>query len=325
MTSEGLIDSSFGTNGIVLNALSLEDIYLFDAILQPDGKILAVGQYNTVNSALEIFVVRLLPDGSFDNSFNQTGVATVSGIEAPKAMVIQPDGKIVVIGNNILENPAPFYLVRFNMNGSRDWIFGNDGIAKIIWESGEMNRASSLAIQSDGKIVASGWVWYPEENTQKWGLARLDGNGQADSTFGQNGRLITSFRPGFSLCRKIALLSDNKIIAVGSSANDEFPETGTGVIARYMPDAHTSVSSAEHTSQEITIYPNPATDKIWISSQSYHQIDYAIVWTIAGRQLVTQYNNNFIDVSCISAGTYFLKISMDKGKSIYSIPFIIHH
>src|SRR5262245_19397034 len=75
------------------------------------------------------------------------------------AVALQSDGKIVVAGvanrNSELGAGADFAVVRYNANGSVDSIFGNEGRTIIDFGSLE-ERATSVAVQADGKIVVAG-------------------------------------------------------------------------------------------------------------------------------------------------------------------------
>src|SRR5690349_6163396 len=59
-------------------------------VLQPDGKILLVGRFTTINGVLRPYLARLNPDGSLDQSFTPPAIANLTGI------LLQPDGKILV-------------------------------------------------------------------------------------------------------------------------------------------------------------------------------------------------------------------------------------
>jgi uncharacterized delta-60 repeat protein len=108
-------------------------------------------------SSREVFaLVRYDTDGSLDTSFDSDGKVTTevgSGNDEAYSVAIQPDGKIVAAGDSTGSN-NDFALVRYNTDGSLDTNFGTGG--KVTTEVGTNDYAYSVAIQSDGKIVAAG-------------------------------------------------------------------------------------------------------------------------------------------------------------------------
>lgn len=103
-TSEGTLDASFGTDGIVVADFGGLPSVAASVVIQPDGKIVAAGHTETGEGGPEtadFAVVRLLPDGTFDASFAEGGVQTidVSGNrDIAHALAIQPDGHLVLVG-----------------------------------------------------------------------------------------------------------------------------------------------------------------------------------------------------------------------------------
>src|SRR4029453_19151872 len=97
----GDLDPTFGRGGVVRTSLGGVTIDLATALVrQPDGKLVAAGTSNAVGDE-DFAVLRFEPDGDLDPTFGSGGVAifTVgSARDAAFAMVLQPDGKIVVAG-----------------------------------------------------------------------------------------------------------------------------------------------------------------------------------------------------------------------------------
>ena len=136
--SDGSLDATFGTGGLVLTAIG--QYALADAVaLQSDGKIVAGGNGN---SNADFALVRYSASGSLDASFGSGGVSLTSGSWF-KGLVIQPaDGKIIASGGE---------LARYNPDGTLDATFGTGGIVTPTFGQGE----TAIALQSDGKIVTT--------------------------------------------------------------------------------------------------------------------------------------------------------------------------
>lgn len=113
-TVGGLPDTTFNATGIVLVATSGGN-YGKAVAIQPDGKILISGICITPSLPEILCVVRLNSDGSLDKSF-KGGVASVqaggSG-EVANAVLIQPDGKIVLAGACNNGSDLDFCALRF--------------------------------------------------------------------------------------------------------------------------------------------------------------------------------------------------------------------
>jgi uncharacterized delta-60 repeat protein len=203
----GTLDAAFGIGGILLVDLGSGDA-AFDVAIQSDGKIVAVGAMGGGDFAL----IRLNEDGDLDTAFDGDGIVTTNfaGGDGAFAVAIQPDGKIVAAG--IAENPSlgidSFAIARYNLDGSLDTTFGVDG--KVTIDFGGFDRAADVAIQEDGKIVVAGTGG---TNTD-FAIARLNGDGTSDPSFGTDGKVLTDLA-GFDHAEALALQKDGKILVVG--------------------------------------------------------------------------------------------------------------
>jgi uncharacterized delta-60 repeat protein len=165
--SNGTLDPTFGTNGFAQTEMSGWDTP-HGAVLQPDGKILVVGNTEEASPYPSLALARYNSDGSPDQSFGDSGkVVTGSGLLA--AVVLQPDNKIVALG----DDSRYFLLLRFNPDGSQDPTFANGGTIKT-WFNGEWVGATDLVLQSDGKVVAGGYSEKPYKTSRNsdFALAR---------------------------------------------------------------------------------------------------------------------------------------------------------
>ena len=99
--------------------------------------------------------------GTLDPSFNGTGVAVgnyTTGNNSADAMVIQPDGKIIVAGATGYSSGINTGLSRYNTDGTLDTTFGING--KMNFSSGWIKSyIYDMHLQTDGKIVVGGYRW----------------------------------------------------------------------------------------------------------------------------------------------------------------------
>ncbi|GEM_PF-891778 len=215
--SNGSLDPEFGNGGIVTTDIGAGDDRGYGVALQSDGKIVVAGSsYNGSNN--DFALVRYNSNGSLDTSFGTQGIVVSSigsGNDAGEAIVLQPDGKIVLAGHSWNGSDSDFAIVRYYPNGTIDADFGNGGTQTIAIGSGN-DQARALALQHDGKLVAAGAFW----NGSDWDFAvvRLNGNGSLDATFGLNGTVATPVGPSHhDVVHGVIIQTDEKIVLAGSS------------------------------------------------------------------------------------------------------------
>ncbi len=149
----GTLDNSFGANGIVQTNIDNKSSLVGGMALQPDGKIIVNGY--SIPSTMS-FIVRYNANGTLDNTFGANGIVRIT--EFPGigyALAIQQNGKILTAG----QGNRNFAISRYNSNGTIDTSFGTNGVViTTIENSNRSSSISSIALQTDGKIVAVGAV-----------------------------------------------------------------------------------------------------------------------------------------------------------------------
>jgi len=229
-TPAGTLDSSFGKGGLVLTPVRPLTTDIIHAIaIQPDGKIVAAGvTYDDTVSLRphgDFMVARYLPDGDLDPGFGVGGVTTTNfdneSYDEPYAILLQPDGRIVLGGSSNTGGGAGrimgadnLALARYLPNGLLDPGFGEGG--KVVVDAGAMQESiRALALEPDGDIVAAG-----RTNGEKRGdllVARFMPNGQLDPSFGGSraGMAIDDLGTAEEGLTSVALAPDGTIIAGG--------------------------------------------------------------------------------------------------------------
>jgi uncharacterized delta-60 repeat protein len=287
-------DSSPAVDGLI-NALAL----------QPDGKVIIGGQFETVRGIPRKNLARLNQDGSLDPSFQAEigtntciciailpngkilasgGLGYPTGLRrlnsdgsldptfkksiamygAILALVVQPDGK-VVLGGDFFVVPQPglpredtFYkgVLRLEADGTLNKIYGGfswdnlrvgslalqtdgkllvsdyypirynaDGTQDGTFDAGGLHPVDHVVAQQDGKVLVGGWLG--KDGTSLSRIARLNGDGSIDASF-KPGRFETS------TANSIVLQPDRKILIGGAfTAIDGNARNG---IARLNPD-----------------------------------------------------------------------------------------
>ncbi|CAN5407322.1 hypothetical protein BH10ACI3_BH10ACI3_20930 [soil metagenome] len=166
LTPTGLIDQAFNPF-VVYPSLSAG---VNNVIAQPDGKILAAGQFNDANRVGRSGLVRFNADGSLDTTFS--AVAGLGDGTAVNALALQPDGRILV--GSSLPVAGNDRLMRLNPDGSRDTSFN-----VVVGDSGD--SVKFIAVQPDGKIVVAGTFTVIGGQARPAHFARLTATGVVDS------------------------------------------------------------------------------------------------------------------------------------------------
>lgn len=178
-----------------------------------------------VNITLVIpFISRGAP-GDLDTSFNGTGIV-VTSFGHGSAMLLQPDGKIVVGGRYYGPN-IDFAVARYNPDGSLDTAFNGNGKATVD-VAGYDDYLAGMARQSDGKMILVGYCF--DGTKYKVGVVRINSDGALDTTFNGTGKVTTSFGGVNDYGFGVALQADGKILVVGRAWLSGYFDA---VVARY--------------------------------------------------------------------------------------------
>lgn len=226
----GTLDPTFDGDGIVTRDISPFD-YGYGAVLQPDGKILAVVNTNGGTNA-DFSVVRYLPDGTPDQNFGLGGAVLADrdmSAENARALVLQPDGRILVAGETQVNGQYDFAMVRLLPDGTPDSTFGING-----WTVTDLGSTfefpNCVALQSDGKIVMAGRI--ADGFNSNFGMARYTTEGALDTLFGVDGIVNTNIRDEDEVT-SIIIEPDDQIILGGYSS---VAASGDFTLARYNTD-----------------------------------------------------------------------------------------
>lgn len=147
------------------------------------------------------------------------------------AMVLQPDGRMIVAGQSGVYPLFHSALARYNNNGQLDPTFGAGGKVIAALDAGG-DQLTAIALQPDGKIVAAGSLIH--DNWQmSFLLARFNSNGTLDAGFGNQGVVVTNFGDSYAAASAVILHSDGKITVAGVSGAGPYSELNDFALARY--------------------------------------------------------------------------------------------
>jgi uncharacterized delta-60 repeat protein len=213
-TARGNLDRTFGSGGRVLTGFRPgSSVYATALAIQPDGKFVVAGQV-IINAYTNLALVRYRSNGRLDPSFGNGG-RVLARVGTPSTVLIQRDGKIVVVAGKSL--------LRYGGDGTLDPSFGVDGKVTNIPGVG-----NALAIQADGKLVVAGTGEgrCNCEDPRVFMIARWTSDGSPDLSFGRGGKITTAFRAG-ATADGVAVVGARKIVASGTVGGKDF------ALARY--------------------------------------------------------------------------------------------
>ncbi len=224
VNENGTFDNTFKINGVINTSALFGSngwyLYLHSIALQPDGKIIDVGQNG------HIFVTRFNHDGTLDSTFGTGGYTMFndnsmeSNWDAYSA-VLQPDGKIIAAGTSELNGGGSrfqFAAVRFDSSGAIDSSFGAYGCARTLINGGNDSNdiATSVAIQPGGKIILGG----TSQDVYNTNVGILSNSFAAARFYGGNSSVVT-----ISLDKKTILFDS---VEVGKIKDTTFVISNSG-------------------------------------------------------------------------------------------------
>lgn len=233
-TADGAIDTTFGTNGrtiVGFDTLPASPIdILLDTIVDSFGRIYLVGVVNTTNGQ-RIGIARLRENGTLDTNYGPDDVGlvvapeqlgfTLTGVSA----ALDPSGRLLVGGTVTVAGNEDFAVCRFSIDGVLTAFPNGFTCVSVGFDLGdtEDDVLRGIAVQPDGRIVMAGSA-VSAVNTNRAAFARLDTNGNLDTTFNGNGKL--SFSGGFGYndfkINAVRIATNGKIVAVGEGRT--FPD-----------------------------------------------------------------------------------------------------
>lgn len=163
LNADGSVYTTFGTDGKVLFNVGDWNDFGEGIAIQSDGKIL-IGDHKWIanlDQRHDLFVARLNTDGSLDTSYGTSGVVTarlVDGANYASELVLQADGKPILMGYTIFQGLIDMAMVRFDTDGNLDSTFNGNGMVSFD-NDGREDYGYSMALQADNKIILVGYSY----------------------------------------------------------------------------------------------------------------------------------------------------------------------
>ena len=231
LNANGTPDTSFGTGGIAtavfptkVGTLKLGSAGASHVIIQPDGKIVAVGLGADWQS---VDLARFNADGTLDTTFGQGGMVYTSlGTQqaSPPQLLLRPNGDMVAVMTASTGNTLHLELIGYHANGSLNTAFGSGGIVSTppfgdgFDAVGGATLYPTAGTANDGKIVVVGYSMVSTTIDSEWLVARYNVNGTLDASFGSGGTAMENFSARSDAARGVAIQTDGKLVVTGYSS-----------------------------------------------------------------------------------------------------------
>lgn len=252
VNADGTAETGFG-HGTGKSLIPMTGTQLVcDVVVLPDGKILLNGSsLDYATNARTLDVLRLLPDGTLDTTFGAGGRVELDGYFAGD-MAVQADGRIVMAAHTT-EHTDDWCLLRLNANGAPDTAFGNGSVVKTQFPlnstSYQSGSVRAIAIQGDGKIIASGNTTMENQGAYNtvFAAVRYNADGSLDTGFGSGGRVTVDIRDTFEHdpaafkfggpvadAQQVKVLPNGQIMLAGRDSLLRWNEQETGDSAQHF-------------------------------------------------------------------------------------------
>jgi uncharacterized delta-60 repeat protein len=203
---------------------------------QGDAALTVTATGGTRSHDAPLSLLAMGPPGTLDRSFSSSGALTNPPVGVGRAMVIQPDGKIVIAGS-VRRTTNDLLVVRYLPSGVLDPAFSGGMV--IVDSQGFNNIATAVALQPDGKIVVVGAVGAVAGNDSHGLVMRFNTDGSRDPAFGTNGRVQLELNAAgaiqFTGLHGAAVQPDGGIVVAGivtTATSSDFE----AVVARLAPN-----------------------------------------------------------------------------------------
>jgi uncharacterized delta-60 repeat protein len=189
--------------------------------VQADGMVVSAG-YTYEAGPSRVALTRHTASGQLDTLFGSGGKLVINASGSPngyseaKAILVQPDGKLLVAGYAFsAAGNSDFLLMRLNADGTPDSGFGSGGTVRTPVGASE-DIANAMVRQPDGRIVLAGSV-YATGGQRDFALARYTSAGVLDPSFGTGGLVTTAIGPSDDYAYALILMPWGRLVAAGSA------------------------------------------------------------------------------------------------------------
>lgn len=324
LKEDGSLDTSFDGDGYRSFAAGIVSNAGWDVAVQPDGKIVMVGECELPGNEKYTVASRCLADGQEDTDFGNSGsmLLDYGGLNNHgRAVQLQADGKIIVGGYSNTGGDDFFTIARLSDDGTLDLTYGTNGKSFCTFTGGNA-QVRDMTMQADGKVIMAGIASNGSDSDMAMVRYKTDGNLDAD--FGAVGRVLTDFGFGSDQATACAMTADQLILLAGNSSNGSELDFA---VARYITGVDLNVGEISAISNSVLIYPNPIEEQFNLEFELTASTNVAVsLYSMQGQKVADLLNFGQLAKGAyrfpvqlpqeISSGNYVVQImTADSGRS----------
>lgn len=326
----GVIDSTFGIQGLIETDLSGNDDHTKGMLVQPDGKMILYGTYNPgAPAAYEL--ARYLPNGNLDHTFGDNGIVITDLLpgEVARSIELMEDGCILLSGTS---GTKKITLLKYTPYGDLHPSFGDNGMA--VQEFEEVGGYGSHIALIDKYILQLACTGSASSG-DLFTIICYDFHGNLVPGFGTGGIFRFSIGGYFRNNAFEIAVDGDKIYCLGSLVDtipigviDDTPfyKNSNALIARFSLDEFVGLPPEPPAAPaEVMIYPNPAGNNVVVEMVNPPAgIFIREIWLYSQTGGFLSRFDRVNDVKAeldlngkISTGPYFLGIILSNGEKVY--------
>lgn len=311
LNPNGTLNTSYGNGGVKFISDPNYALVNWGGIPMSDGSILIYGYETSDFNNPKLSCAKVDLQGNFISSFGQGGKIVIDTYDNSQVVGITGefltearelmDGKIILNGYGTSE-----LILKIDASGTPDNAFGLNGVLTHDYPN------KTMLIQPDGKILLGGVTEVSDYNSGII-ITRLHTNGDLDSGFNGNGTFILDVSPDHDYLQTMELISSGNKILVGGSSRY------SNSVANFMHvqiDISQSLSLSENTSEAVSVYPNPFTNELTLSTDNQEFSEIKLI-DASGRSVNTfqHIENNKLQLGHLSNGIYQLVLTKKSGET----------
>lgn len=319
--SNGIIDSSFGNNGIAtvdFDLYTTTDIESpNDLLILPNGKIIIIGSLRFSSQIMSAGVACLNVNGTLDTTFGSNGKIIIqNGSYTSPGKLINLENDEFIVGYFSSDLNQHDYRKYFS-NGTLDNDFS-------ISFTENLDGLYSSTVLPNGKFLLAGKKKHYDNG--EFLIVRYNSDGSLDTTFGSNGEYVIPVLNGSAITDLISL-ADGKLLASG------FANNATHVVCAMAKISNETLDTPyfENADKEVILYPNPIHEEATLTYQlnenesitiEIFDLNGKLIQTITSHQLQNKgiHQDQIKLNDSIVEGEYILRIL--RGNQAESLKFI---
>lgn len=325
---DGSHDHSFGQDGFAGFSFPFDAYQLDQLLVQPDGKILIGGNWQTLGHR-NIVVLRYLPDGQPDTNFGVNGKTNTDfsfGDDFISHLLLYPDGRILAAGGYINKstNKDVAGMVRYLSDGTPDGAFGQSGKVKLP-DNNQYGAFRTVQLLPNGQLLTVIPETTPGSSELSFWVKRFNPDGQPDDLANADTYLDDDWGVPVNSYGQYAWQPGNRLLFL-SDRNNNSPLDREIAASRYQFDGTLSkVPIAPFETPEVRIGPNPGIGVAIVYILAWKPVQGILTMVDATGRPVLQrpvnvdrarpFTEPLSETVSLPAGLYLWRFTTDKGAS----------